>query len=53
LTVLALAYFRSGQLEKAVATQSEALASANFPLDYRDEATKQLGQYEKAIDEHK
>jgi tetratricopeptide (TPR) repeat protein len=53
LTVLALAYFRSGQFEKAVATQKEALASPDFPLGYRDEATKQLDQYKKAIDEHK
>jgi tetratricopeptide (TPR) repeat protein len=53
LTVLALAYFRLGEFEKAVAIQKEALASANFPPDYRDEAAKQLDQYEKAIDAHK
>jgi tetratricopeptide (TPR) repeat protein len=53
LTILALAYFRSGQLEKAVATQKEALASADFPPAYRDEATNQLDQYEKAIEAHR
>lgn len=53
LTVLALAYFRSGQLEKAAATQKEALASADFPPAYRNEATNQLDQYEKAIEAHK
>ena len=31
LTVLALAYFRSGEFQKAVATQKEVMASANFP----------------------
>lgn len=51
LTVLALAYFRSGQLQKAVATQKSALASADFPPGYRDEAEKQLDEYQKAIAE--
>jgi cytochrome c-type biogenesis protein CcmH/NrfG len=49
LTVLALAYFRSGQPEKAVITQKEALASPKFPPGYRDEATAQLREYEKAL----
>jgi tetratricopeptide (TPR) repeat protein len=50
LTVLALAYFQSGQLEKAVSTQKEALASPGFPPGYRDEAVQQLDQYQRAID---
>lgn len=48
LTVLALAYFRSGQVEKAVSTQKSALASPDFPPGYRDEAARQLDRYEKA-----
>ena len=36
LTVLALAYFRSGQLEKAVSTQKDALASPAFPPEETD-----------------
>jgi hypothetical protein len=42
LTVLALAYFRSGQLEKAVVTQRQALESPKFPPGYREEAAAQL-----------
>jgi len=42
LTVLALAYFRSGKLEKAVVTQGQALGSPKFPLGYLEEATAQL-----------
>jgi tetratricopeptide (TPR) repeat protein len=53
LTVLALAYFQSGQLEKAVSTQREALASPAFPLGYRDEAVQQLDQYQRAIDPYR
>lgn len=53
LTVLALAYFQSGQVEKAVSTQKEALASPAFPPGYRNEAVKQLDQYQHAIDLHK
>jgi cytochrome c-type biogenesis protein CcmH/NrfG len=34
LTVLALAYFRSGKLEKAVVTQRQALESPKFPPGY-------------------
>jgi tetratricopeptide (TPR) repeat protein len=49
LTVLALAYFRSGQLEKAVGTQRQALESPKFPPGYREEATAQLHEYEKAL----
>jgi len=49
LTVLALAYFRSGELEKAVETQRQALESPRFPPAYRDEATNQLREYEKAL----
>src|SRR5207302_1871643 len=49
LTVLALAYFRSGQLEKAVVTQRQALESPKFPPGYREEATAQLREYERAL----
>jgi len=49
LTVLALAYFRSGELEKAVATQRQAIKSPRFPPGYRDEALRQLRDYEKAL----
>ena len=49
LTVLALAYFRSGKLEKAVVTQKQALESPKFPPAYREEATAQLREYERAL----
>jgi len=49
LTVLALAYFRSGKLEKAVVTQRQALESPKFPPAYRREATAQLREYERAL----
>lgn len=49
LTVLALAYFRSGQIEKAVVTQLQALESPRFPTGYREDATKQLRLYEEAL----
>ena len=49
LTVLALAYFRSGKLEKAVVTQRQALESPKFPPGYREEATAQLREYERAL----
>lgn len=49
LTVLALSYFRSGHLEKAIITQRQALESPRFPPDYREEATKQLREYERAV----
>ena len=49
LTVLALAYFRSGKLEKAVVTQRQALESPRFPPGYREEATAQLREYERAL----
>jgi tetratricopeptide (TPR) repeat protein len=49
LTVLALSYFRSGQLEKAVITQRQALESPRFPPGYREEATGQLREYERAV----
>lgn len=49
LTVLALAYFRSGDLEKAVAAQRQAVESPAFPSCYRDEATQQLHAYEAAL----
>jgi tetratricopeptide (TPR) repeat protein len=49
LTVLALTYFRSGELEKAIVTQRQALESPKFPPGYREEATAQLHEYEKAL----
>lgn len=49
LTVLAQAYFRSGRLEKAVATQKQAIESAGFPPGYRDEAIRQLHEFEAAL----
>ena len=49
LTILTLAYFRSGQLEKAVVTQRQALESPKFPPGYREEATAQLHEYERAL----
>lgn len=53
LTVLALAYFRSGNLEKAVVTQRLALESPKFPSGYREEATAQLREYERALADQK
>lgn len=52
LTVLALAYFRSGKVEEAVSTQRNALVSKRFPPGYREEATKQLREYERALSPH-
>jgi tetratricopeptide (TPR) repeat protein len=49
LTVLALAYFRSGKLEQAVVTQRQALESPKFPPGYREEATERLREYERAL----
>jgi tetratricopeptide (TPR) repeat protein len=49
LTVLALAYFRSGNVERAVATQGQALKSPNFPPGYREDAGQQLQKYEAAL----
>jgi len=49
LTVLALSYFRSGKLEKAVTAQKQALESPRFPPGYREDATHQLHEYESAL----
>ena len=49
LTVLAKAYFRSGNLERAVATQRLALASPGFPPGYREDALRQLQGYVSAL----
>jgi tetratricopeptide (TPR) repeat protein len=49
LTVLALAYFRSGDLDKAVAEQRQAVESPAFPPGYREEALRQLHDYEAAL----
>ena len=49
LTVLALAYARNGEPEKAVSAQKRALASPRFPPAYREEATNQLHEYEREV----
>ena len=49
LTVLAMAYFRSGQLKEAVATQKQAVESPKFPPGYRGEAILQLHEFEGAL----
>lgn len=49
LTVLAFIYEESGELEKAVVTQRQALESPRFPSSYREEAEHQLHEYEKAL----
>lgn len=49
LTVLALAYFRSGNLEEAINVQRQAIAAPAFPPGYRDEALQQLRSYEAAL----
>ena len=46
LTVLALAYARNGELDKAASAQKRALASPRFPPSYREEAVNQLREYE-------
>jgi len=53
LTVLAMAYFRSGQLEKAVATQKQAVESPRFPPGYREEGIRQLHEFEAALADQK
>jgi hypothetical protein len=53
LTVLAEAYFRSGRLAQAVATQKQAVESPKFPPGYLDEAILQLHEYEAALAAHK
>jgi len=49
VTVLASAYSRSGQIEKAIITQRRALESPEFPPGYREEAANQLQKYERAL----
>ncbi len=49
LTVLAMAYFRSGRLEEAVAVQRQAVESPQFPPGYREEAIRQLHEFEDAL----
>lgn len=49
LTVLALAYYRSGDPEKAAAVQRQAVESPAFPPGYREEAVRQLHDYEEAL----
>jgi len=48
LTLLASAYARDGQLEKAIIAQKKALDSPNFPLGYREEAVKYLQRLVRA-----
>ncbi len=49
LTVLALAYSRSGNLEKAAVTQRQAIESPRFPSAYHEDALRQLRDYESAL----
>ena len=49
LTVLALAYFRSGDMDKAVATQRQAVESSTFPPAYREAALRTLHDYEATL----
>ena len=49
LTVLAMAYFRSGRLEEAVAAQKQAVESPEFPPGYREDAVRQLHEFEDAL----
>lgn len=49
LTVLASAYAQNGQLGQAVNTQRQALESARFPPGYREEAERQLREYEQEL----
>ena len=49
LTVLALSYFRAGDLDNAVLAQRQALDSPRFPPGYREDATNQLRKYERAV----
>jgi cytochrome c-type biogenesis protein CcmH/NrfG len=49
LTVLALAYFRNGEFERAVIAQRRALESPLFPPSYREEGANQLREYERAL----
>lgn len=49
LTVLALAYARNGEFDKAVSTQKRELESPRFPPGYREEATDALKEYERAL----
>jgi hypothetical protein len=53
LTVLALSYFRAGQVEKAVVVQTQALESPRFPPGYCEEPTNQLRADEKALASHR
>jgi hypothetical protein len=48
LTTLALAYFRDGQIDKAVATQRQALEHPLFPNDRRAEGEAELRLYQDA-----
>jgi tetratricopeptide (TPR) repeat protein len=49
LTVLARAYYRNGNIEGAIITLRQALESPRFPEGYRQEATDQLHEYERAL----
>jgi len=49
LTVLALAYFRSGKLEKSGSYAETSPGVSEIPPAYREEATAQLREYERAL----
>lgn len=49
LTVLALAHFQTGNLAEAVAAQERAVRSPAFPPGYREDALRQLHEYEAAL----
>jgi tetratricopeptide (TPR) repeat protein len=49
LTILAGAYERSGDLQKAIKAQRQALASPRFPPGYRQDGERQLRHYEQAL----
>jgi tetratricopeptide (TPR) repeat protein len=48
-TILGLAYFRAGNLERAVVTQRQTLETPEFPPGYREEDFRQLQGYESAL----
>lgn len=51
LTILAGAYERSGDLQRAIKAQRRALASPRFPPGYRQDCERQLRHYEQALAE--
>ena len=47
LSILAAAHASAGDFANAVAAQKQALSSARFPSGYREDAQRQLEQYER------